>query len=201
MARHDYVRLKFSLCACLTLSPDLSRAETISASVGMEQTNAVSSSYATAQKSSLQLDATYLRTYTGRWSFFAQYQMNTSGTMAGGIGGFTYDSADIIQRGGGLSFDGNNEITRLPLYFFRFSAGAGYFKYVDILLSNDPNRGTRNQVPIQADMVGLKLAGSVARVMDTDWGLHLGTSYLVASANNFGVSSTSFLFGAFYFAN
>jgi hypothetical protein len=174
------------------------RAETVQGNLGLEQTTVVSSIYQTTPISTIQAEATYARQFAGRFSAFAQYQTNVNNTLSAGIGGVTYDTADILTKGGDIHTDGSAEVTRVPVWMFRSSLGLGLFKYVDILKSNNTSLGSNNAVPVQADLYGLKFAGTVIRFLNDDWGIVASGSYIVASAQNFGISSTCFSFGMIY---
>ena len=174
------------------------RAENLEGKMGLEQTTAISPRYVGKQKTSIQFEATYSRAYTTRWQAFAQYQTNKLSTVSAGLFGFIYDSSDLIQKGGAISYNGMAEITRMPLWLFRASFGLGLFNYVDILKSNDPTKGTKNDVPVQAPMFGVKLGVHLVRMMDTDWGLSGNITHSLASTTNFGISSTCFLMGIIY---
>ena len=173
-------------------------AETFEAKLGGEQTTVVSSIYQTAAQSTIQAEATYSRPLTGRWSILAQYQTNVLNTLSAGIGGLAYDSDAFHTKGGAIANDGTAEISRVPIWIFRAGFGVGLFKYVDVLKSNNASLGNRNAVPVQADLYGLKFAGTLMRLMSDDWGLTTSASYTVASADNFGISSTCFSLGVIY---
>jgi len=174
------------------------RAETLQGSLGLEQTSVVSSQYLAQSNSAVQAEATYARQFSGRFSVFAQYQTNLSNTLSAGIGGVTFDSSDILTKGGEIYRDGSAEVTRVPVWMFRASVGLGLFKYVDIMINNVSSPGISSAAPVQADLYGLKVAGILIRFIDEDWGVAASCSYVVASAENFGVSSTSFSLGMIY---
>ena len=173
-------------------------AETFEGQVGMEQTKVVSSSYQTSSISGLELSATYTRPMFSRWSFLAQYQTNMNNTLSAGILGIVFDSADLRTKGGMIGGDGTAEVTKTPIWLFRTSVGFGIFKYVDVLRSNNTALGTKNEVPVQADLYGLKLGGTLVRLMGDNWGVTGALTYSVASAKNFGISSNCLSLGAFY---
>ncbi len=187
--------------ALLSLQGESLIAENLEAKLGLEQTTAISPIYGGKQKTTLQFEGTYSKVYTGRWHAYAQYQTNKLSTLSAGVVGFIYDSADIMQKGGAINYNGDAEITRMPLWLFRGSFGLGLFNYIDILKSNDPSKGSKNDVPVQAPMFGIKLGGHVVRMMDTDWGISGQVTYALASTTSFGISSTCFSVGYIYRGN
>lgn len=173
-------------------------AETVLVGVGVDQTRVVSSQYKTQSVSGAMLAATYSRPLMGVWSLLAQYRMNFSNTLTAGLLGIAYDSDEMQTKGGALAPDGRAEITRNPIWLFRSSLSFGAFRYVDTLESNNANLGTKNQVPVQADLYGLTFGVDVLRLVSESWGVNVSGSYSVASAQNFGISSTSVLLGSTY---
>ncbi len=173
-------------------------AENLEAKLGLEQTTAISPIYVSKEKTTLQFEGTYSKTYTGRWHAFAQYQTNKISTLSAGTVGFIYDSSDMMQKGGAINYNGTAEITRMPLWLYRGSFGIGLFNYVDILKSNDPSKGSKNDVPVQAPMIGVKIGGHLVRMMDTDWGISGNFTYSLASATSFAISSNCLSIGVIY---
>ncbi len=193
-------RIKFYGAACLLFVglQFTAVAETIQGSLGLEQTSVVSSIYTTKRSSKIQGEATYARQFSGRFSAFGQYQTKVDNTLSAGIGGVAFDSEDIQTKGGTIHSDGSSEVSRVPIWMFRSSVGVGLFKYVDILRSNNSLLGNKNEKPVQADLYGLKFATSLVKFMDEDWGVMASGSYVVASAQNFGLSSTCLSLGLIY---
>ncbi len=199
--RPDVFHIKPYFLLLAVCSYNNAQAENLEAKLGIEQTTAISPIYGGKQKTALQFEGTYSKLYTGRWHAFAQYQANKISTLSAGVVGFIYDSSDMIQKGGNISYNGNAEITRMPLWLFRGSFGIGLFNYVDILKSNDPSKGNKNDVPVQAPMIGVKIAGHLVRMMDTDWGISGNFSYALASTTSFGISSQCVSMGIIYRGN
>jgi hypothetical protein len=199
--RPDVRHIKLVVLLLAVIGYNHARAENLEAKLGLEQTTAISPIYGGKQKTALQFEGTYSKAYTGRWHAFAQYQANKISTLSAGIVGFIYDSADMVQKGGAINYNGTAEITRMPLWLFRGSFGLGLFNYVDILKSNDPTKGTKNDVPVQAPMIGVKIGGHLVRMMDTDWGVSGNFSYSLASTTSFGISSNCISVGVIYRGN
>ncbi len=181
--------------------PCVSLGEVFEVKVGTEETSAVSSSYFPKAESAIQLEATYSRPFSGRWSIFGQYQINASNTLSGGFGGISFDSEDRLAKGGSISADGISEIIRQPIWMMRTSFGFGVVKYVNSLNSTDDNLGDLNTVPVQADLYCLKFAFSLIHFLNPTTGISLSGSYAAGSAGAFGVSSVAVTTGIFYQPN
>ncbi|MCX6117816.1 MAG: hypothetical protein NT027_09755 [Proteobacteria bacterium] len=181
-----------------TFNAPFARSETFELSTGLDKTQVVSSAYQSPQISVMHIQATYTRPILGRWSILGQYHMNLKNSFTYGVVGVTYDSEDFVSRGGAIALDGTAEVTKNPIWVYRGSFGLGLFKYVDTLKSNDPSLGSRNLVPIQADLYGLKFSVSIIRFLSERWGISTEASYSAASAQNFGISNTSISFGSIF---
>ena len=182
----------------LLMSSYAAFSETLDGSIGLENTSIASSVYITTPITSVEGVITYARPIFGRWSIQAQYQTNLNRTLTAGLGGVIYDSADLQSKGGQIHNDGSSEIARVPVWLYRGSLGLGLYKYVDSLQSNDRRLGNKNKVPVQADLLGLKFSGNVVRFLAEGVGVSLAGSYSVASATDFGLSSTCFSIGVIY---
>ena len=176
-------------------------AETLEVKIGQDQTSVVSSSYQKSNSQTLALSVLYGRQALGKWSVFAEYRNSFDNTLSAGVLGLAYDTVPLQSKGGYMSPDGSAEISRIPQWLTRFSLGLGAFRFVDILRSNDRSLGTRNLVPVKAVLVGVKLGTSVYRFLTDNWALSIGGAYVVASAGNFGVSSTNLHLGVLYNIN
>ncbi len=185
-------------CTLVATAGSLCSAETFETATGLDNTLVVSSTYKPVSFSTGFLEATYSRPLFGRWSVIGQYHMNLSNTLSSGIGGFAFDSDDLLTKSGAISHDGSAEVTKAPLWLFRGMIGFGIFRYIDTLESNNVALGSRNKIPVQADLYGLKFGTSVYKFFGDKWAASIGGSYSVASASSFGVSSTSFSVGVLY---
>ena len=189
---------RFFLASYFFVSAPVLFAETFEGGLGLERTSVVSSIYQTSIISAVQADLRYARPFWGRWSVFAQYQTNTKNTLSAGVGGMVFDTEELHAKGGAIYNDGTAEISKVPVWIFRTSVGLGLFKYVDQLLSNNASLGSRNSVPVQADLYGLKFQETVIRFLNDDWAWTVSGTYLVASAENFGLSSNCLSLGILY---
>ena len=198
MLKMQLRHFKWPLISVVFMSHSIAFSETIEGALGYENTSVASSIYITSAMSSVEGVVTYSRPIFGRWSMQAQYQTNMNSTLSAGLGGVVFDSADLLSKGGNIRNDGTSEISRVPLWLYRGSLGLGLYKYVDTLQSNDLRLGKNNRVPVQADLIGLKFSVSVVRFLFDDFGISFSGAYSVASATNFGLSSTCLSLGALY---
>ena len=173
-------------------------AETVDVAMGIDQTKVVSSQYKTQGVSGAQLQATYTRPMVGVWSLLAQYRMNFSNTLSAGLIGINYDTEELQTKGGAIAPDGKAEIIRNPVWVVRSFLAFGAFRYVDTLESNNVNLGNKNRVPVQADLYGLSFGVGLHHLFNDSWGCHSTLEYSIASAENFGISSTSLIFGGLF---
>lgn len=176
-------------------------AETLEVKIGQDQTSVVSSSYQKSNSLTLALSVLYGRQALGKWSVFAEYRNSFDNTLSAGVLGLAYDTVPLQSKGGYMSPGGSAEISRIPQWLTRFSLGLGAFRFVDILRINDRSLGTRNLVPVKAVLVGVKLGTSFYMFLTDNWALSIGGAYVVASAGNFGVSSTNLHLGVLYNIN
>lgn len=178
--------------------PLLALCDTMDGKMGLEQTQVMSTIYRGKVLSNLEASLTYGKDFIGRWSLFAEYQTNAKNTLSAGSFGFSYDSEDLRTKGGAIYNDGSSEILKSPIWVFRSAFGIGLFKYVDILKSSNPSLGKLNNVPVQADLLGLKLSATAMRFLNPNYAITGSFSYSVASATNFGITSYTTAFGLLY---
>ena len=172
--------------------------DTVDGKLGLEQTQVVSTLYKGKVLTTPAACLTYGKALVGRWTLIAEYQTNSKNTLSAGVFALSYDSEDLRSKGGAIYNDGSSEIFKAPIWVFRTSFGLGLFKYVDILKSSNPALGKLNNVPVQADMYGLKFSATVLRFLDPNYAITGSFSYSVASASNFGISSSSAALGILY---
>ncbi len=193
----SFVLFSTTLLVLGTLGPR-ALGDTIDGKLGLEQTQVVSTVYKGKVIATPAASLTYGKGFIGRWTLFAEYQTNSKNTFSAGIFGVSYDSEDLRAKGGAIYNDGSSEIVKAPIWLFRTSFGLGLFKYVDILKSSNPALGRLNNVPVQADMYGLKFSASALRFLNPNYAITGSFSYSVASALNFGISSSTIAFGVLY---
>jgi hypothetical protein len=186
------------LCLLTVFQVSKARGDTFEGRLGLEQTQVVSTIYKGKVLTTPQASLSYNKAFVGRWSLLAEYQTNTNNTLSAGVFGISYDSEDLRVKGGAIYNDGTSEIVKSPIWTFRASFGLGLFKYVDVLKSSNPALGRFNNVPVQADMYGLKFNASAIRFINPNYALTGSFSYSVASASNFGISSSAASLGFMY---
>lgn len=175
--------------------------DSINGTAGVERTKVVSTTFKSSVRNTPQIAVAYSKEWGERWSLFAGYQINSINTLSASIFGLSYDSEDLRTKGGSIFNDGNAEIIKNPIWALRTSIGIGLFKYVDVLKSNNPELGQLNDVPVQADLYGIKINALILRFFDSNYAFTGSLSYLVASTSNFGISSNSASLGVVYINN
>ena len=186
---------KYYGLACLLVFGGRATAEVFEIKAGVEQTKVVSSSYYSVQNSTLQLAGSYSRAISSRWSGFIQYQVNSDSSLSATVSGVTFQSEELKVKGGAIRGDGSAEISTIPIWLYSAGFGFGLFKYVDVLRSNNPGLGTKNEQGVRADLYGLQFKASIARLVSDDWAMSLNGSYAVATAQGFGINSTCLSLG------
>ncbi|MEI8025142.1 MAG: hypothetical protein WCI18_02225 [Pseudomonadota bacterium] len=172
--------------------------DTIDGKLGLEQTQVISTVYLGKVLTTPEASLTYGKEFVDRWTLFAEYQTNSKNTLSAGVFGISYDSEDLRAKGGAIYNDGSAEIVKAPIWVFRTSFGIGLFKYVDILKSSNPALGKLNNVPVQADMYGLKFSATGLYFLNPNYAISGSFSYSVASASSFGISSSAASLGLLY---
>jgi hypothetical protein len=198
---HKISKKKILLTPCVFLMMESARAEVFEVRAGLESTTVVSSSYYSEQKSSIQVSGVYSRLISSRWAGYVSYQMNADNSLSATIAGATFQSDDLVQKGGAIRGDGSAEISKTPIWLYRAGFGFGLFKFVDVLRSNNPSLGSRNEQAVRADMYGLKFEASAVRFVSDEWGVMLCGSYAVATAQGLGVNNSAASIGLFRLAN